>query len=155
MTYANALFANPTAGAAWITLRLVGKKASRFAVGGRIEVVPRMAASPLSALAGTLRLRGPGGPLGCLKRWSTPPDLPASGYAAVRRIRGSSAGGGIGRRLGVRSCASASTEAGADGSSLGFPFRRRMKRRLPTSEDRPSATTQASRIPDVRQARPT
>ncbi len=36
--FANALFENPTEGAAWITLRLEGRRANRFGVGARIEV---------------------------------------------------------------------------------------------------------------------
>jgi hypothetical protein len=43
-TYTNALYENPGepgAGHAWVTLRLAGKRANRFAVGARIEVVVR------------------------------------------------------------------------------------------------------------------
>jgi len=43
-TYDNALYENPGepgAGRAWVTLRLAGKRANRFAVGARIEVIVR------------------------------------------------------------------------------------------------------------------
>lgn len=36
--FANALYLNPGSGNRWITLRLQGKQANRFAIGGRIEV---------------------------------------------------------------------------------------------------------------------
>ena len=36
--YGNVLFENPTDGARWITLRLVGRKANYFGVGARVEV---------------------------------------------------------------------------------------------------------------------
>ncbi len=53
-SYANALFENPTAGTSWVTLRLEGRAANRFAVGARIEVRARAADTVRSvhALAG-------------------------------------------------------------------------------------------------------
>ncbi len=58
-TYTNALYENPTDGASparsWVTLRLRGKGANRFAVGARVEVVVRTgeARRSVHALVGT------------------------------------------------------------------------------------------------------
>ena len=58
--FVNALYENPTVGARWLTVLLEGRRANRFGVGGRIEVVTETAEGPRSVH----RLVGSGGSFG-------------------------------------------------------------------------------------------
>lgn len=63
--FSNALFENPGNDAAWITLRLEGRKANRFGVGARIEVrVRRKPAEDIDTLRSIHALVGSGGSFG-------------------------------------------------------------------------------------------